>query len=89
MINPFGLTTYIAGGAVAAAVAWGGYQTITAKTAKLAAQDAIVAEARARGDLATCSARLANIQEAAESNAQIPDDLSDFDIPDHWMQPVE
>ena len=38
-----------------------------------------------RGELATCGARLENIIEARESDASIPDDLRDFDIPPEWL----
>ena len=38
-----------------------------------------------RGELANCGARLENIIEARESDASIPDDLRDFNIPSEWL----
>lgn len=35
--------------------------------------------------LATCDARLQNIIEARKSDASIPDDLRDFNIPGEWL----
>ena len=83
----FGLGTYIAGAAVAASLAWGGYQTIRAQGAVINLERSKASEARALGSLETCANRLTNLKEAAESNASIPDNLTDFDIPDSWMLP--
>lgn len=81
----FGLTEKIAVAALVASVGYGGVKHIEAANLKASVERAQNAEAVARGELATCGARLANIQEAAASNANIPDDLSDFDIPDSWL----
>ena len=84
----FGLTEYLAAGAIAASVAFGGYQTIKAQGAQIEMERAQASEARALGSLETCANRLTNIQEAAASNASIPDDLTDFDVPDEWLLPT-
>ena len=41
----------------------------------------------AENKLATCSARVRNIENARERENEIPDDLGDFDIPDGWLLP--
>ena len=82
---------YLTVGATAVAVAsagWGGYQTIKAQSAEIEMERALGAEARALGSLETCANRLTNIQEAAASNASIPNDLTDFDVPDEWLLPT-
>jgi hypothetical protein len=79
---------YFTAGAAAIAIAsagWGGYQTIKAQGAVLEMERAQTSEAKALGALETCANRLTNIQEAAASNASIPDNLTDFDIPPEWM----
>lgn len=79
---------YLTAGALALSVAgagWGGYQTIKAQSAQIKLERAENAESEARGELATCAYRLTNIQEAAASNASIPDNLTDYDVPSHWM----
>lgn len=84
----FGLTEYIAAGVTATAVAWGGYQAIEAGNARtdLARVENKLAVSQSR--LQTCSARLTNIKEAEASNAEIPDDLLEFNVPDAWrVQP--
>jgi hypothetical protein len=83
----FGLTEKLAVAAVVVSAGYGGVKHIEAANLKASVQRAQAAEDVARGELATCGARLANLMEAADSNASIPDDLSDFDIPDSWMQP--
>lgn len=81
----FGLTEYLAAGAAAIAIGWGGLQTVRYERANTALETSLKNEAVALGYLQQCSSRLTNLQEAARSNASIPDDLSDFDIPDSWM----
>lgn len=44
--------------------------------------------AAARGELATCGARMENILEARESDATVPDSLDGFTVPEHWLQPT-
>ena len=68
--------------------AWGGYKTIQVKDLKASLVAVQTSEARARGSLQTCGQRLQNLQEAAESNASIPDDLTTFDVPDEWLLPT-
>jgi len=82
---------YLTAGALALSVAgagWGGYQTIKAQGAQIEMERAQVSEARALGSLEACANRLTNIQEAAASNAAIPDDLTSFPVPDNWMRPA-
>lgn len=82
---------YLTVGAAAVAVAsagWGGYQTIKAQGAQIKMERALVAEAYALGSLEKCANRLTNIQEAAFSNASIPDNLFDFDVPHEWLLPT-
>ncbi|MDJ0631059.1 MAG: hypothetical protein QNJ44_22565 [Rhodobacter sp.] len=86
----------ITGGVLALALAGAGVQTvraqravIDARDAQIALKDAEMAEARAIGELQTCAARIVNMKEALKSNASIPDDLTDFAVPDHWMRGEE
>lgn len=83
----FGIVEYIAVGAVAVSVGVSGLYWAQNRALSVENERLIVSEAQARGALQTCSLRLVNIQEAAESNASIPDDLTDFDIPDSWLLP--
>lgn len=41
----------------------------------------------AGNELATCSARVRNMNAAQERENEIPDDLGDFDVPDDWLLP--
>jgi hypothetical protein len=80
-----GITTW-AGAAVAVlALGWGGVQNARMQSMALRLEKAQTAASVAQGSLLTCSLRLTNLQEAAESNATIPDNLTDFDIPLEWM----
>lgn len=78
---PAGATLIIATGG------WGLWQRAQVATLKSEVQAVETSLASSQGALATCGARLTNLQEAAASNAAIPDDLRDFDIPSHWLQP--
>lgn len=80
-----GLTEYLAGGAVLVAVGVAGASRYEAVSLRADLEARAVSEAQARGALQTCAARVTNLQEAMASNASIPDDLADFDIPAEWM----
>lgn len=73
------------GGVSAVVIALGGY----AYFERTEAQALRLELAQQRGALSTCAARLTNIIEARESNATIPDNLRDFDIPPGWFLPAE
>jgi len=81
----FGIVNNIAMIGIAGAVGFGGWKHIEAQKAKLDLERAVNSVAVARGELGNCSARLQNILEAADRNATIPDDLTDFVIPPEWL----
>lgn len=68
--------------------AYGTTKAMQVKSLRSQLQAEKVETARVTNALATCAARIDNIQEAAERNAAIPDDLVDFVVPDSWrLQP--
>lgn len=81
----FGITEKLSIIAAVAAVSFGGIKHVQATMAKRQVAELQLEEASTRGQLLTCAARITNLQEAAESNASIPDDLLDFDIPSDWL----
>lgn len=69
--------------ALCASVALNGWQRSV--NAALRAENAAL-----RGELATCDARITNITEDMESDAEIDAiDLHDFDLPDNWLRPTD
>lgn len=76
------VTPYILGASVAVIAGLSVYVWLLTgwlDTAKLDLRDA-------RAELATCAARVVNIQEDMESDATV-DDPRNFDVPERWLMP--
>lgn len=81
----FGAFEYIAAAVAVASISWGSYNAFNAKTYELEATNARVKLAEVRGSLTSCTNRIDHIRNARESNAEIPDDLLEFDVPSEWL----
>lgn len=74
---------WLAGAAFLALLGAGGY--VMTLQGKVATQRAEIA--RLSAELITCGARVKNIIEDRKSDAQIPDNLDGFTVPDSWLRP--
>lgn len=77
------VTPYVLGASVAIIGALSGYVWLLSGWL-----DEVQLELRdARAELATCAARVVNIQEDMESDATV-DDPRNFDVPERWLMPA-
>ena len=88
LVTRFGAGKLAVGGLLSLTLAWGAMGWASVYAARIEAQQAQFSELGAMSELAQCGADLKNVLEAWDRNASIPQNLSDFAVPDNWLRPI-